>query len=81
MIESGETVSGVASSLGVGRYTLYRWIKELAPGEDVGTKALDKDEREELGRLRRENKRLKLENEFAKKVEAWLAETNEEISR
>lgn len=35
--------------------------------------ALNEDERAELERLREENKRLRMEAEFAKKVATWFA--------
>ena len=35
--------------------------------------SLNEDERAELERLRLENRRLKMEAEFAKKVAAWFA--------
>jgi transposase len=56
----------VAQELGIADESLRRWIRqhEVDAGERDG---LTTDEREELSRLRRENKTLRQEREFLKK--------------
>jgi transposase len=46
--------------------------KAREDGEESG-RPLDRDERAELERLRKEVARLRMEAEFAKKVAAWFA--------
>ena len=69
--EQGYSIAEAARSLDVGPNLLGRWKREYeaqAKGE-----SLDKDEREELKRLRRENRELRMEKEILKKASAYFA--------
>jgi len=69
--EQGYSIAEAARSLGIGAGLLGRWKREYeaqATGEE-----LDKDEREELKRLRRENRELRMEKEILKKASAYFA--------
>ena len=71
MTEQGYSIAEAARSLDVGPNLLGRWKREYeaqAKGE-----SLDKDEREELKRLRRENRELRMEKEILKKASAYFA--------
>ena len=73
VLGSDRTIAEVARSIGVHEMTLGKWVKKA---KDVGKEpagALNEDERAELERLREENKRLRMEAEFAKKVATWFA--------
>jgi len=75
MVRDGKRSStGVARELGVGQQTLSRWLKqaEIDEGGDPEG-ALTTAEREELQRLRRENKRLQEERDILKKATAFFA--------
>ena len=72
--EDGKTASAVARELGVERQNIAYWLKqtEAITGKKPRS-TLDVDDRAELKRVRRENDRLKLELEFAKKAAAFFA--------
>ena len=64
---SGKSIPKMAEELGIASESMRRWIRqhEVDEGEREG---LTTDEREELSRLRRENKILRQEREFLKKA-------------
>ncbi len=69
--EQGYSVPEAAKSLGIANNMLYRW-KEQIESQQEG-KSLSVDEREELKRLRKENKTLRTEKEILKKASAFFA--------
>jgi transposase len=69
--EQGYTVPEAAKSLGIASNILYRWKQHI--DEQQQGKALAEDEREELKRLRKENKNLRMEKEILKKASAFFA--------
>lgn len=71
VLEQGYSVPEAAKSLGIAANMLYRW-KELHERQVEG-KVLAEDEREELKRLRKENKELRMEKEILKKASAFFA--------
>jgi transposase len=54
--------------------TLRRWLKQADVDEGKGGDGLSGDEREELRRLRRENRILREEREILKKAAAFFAQ-------
>ena len=72
--EQGYTQAEAGKNLGVTPTNISRWIKEggVSPGKGVGQKELTA-EQEELGKLRVEIKRLKMEREILKKAAAFFA--------
>ena len=68
--EQGYQISEAARNLGIHPGVLGRWRRELESGSDGGCQ---KDVHAELNRLRKENKRLKLEREILKKAAAFFA--------
>ncbi|MFT5112725.1 MAG: transposase [Parasphingorhabdus sp.] len=67
----GYTVPEAARSLGLAVSMLYRWKQEIEDRQ-MG-KGLAEGEREELKRLRQENKHLRMEREILKKASAFFA--------
>jgi len=69
---SEKSIPKMAEDLGIASESLRRWIRqhEVDEGEREG---LTTDEREELSRLRRENKTLRQEREFLKKAAVFFA--------
>jgi transposase len=77
LIRSGQrSLAEASKSLGVSQQTLRTWLKREAV--DAGeVKGVSSDEREELRRLRRENRVLREEREILKKAAAFFAKENE----
>ena len=68
-MQSGTSIATVARDLGVHEKSLYEWVR-VAKEESQG--GLSFDEREELARLRRENRRLRQERDILKKASIIL---------
>ena len=70
--KSGQPAPEIAKDLGVTEQSLRNWVKQYEV--DVGTRpGISSDEREELKRLRRENRVLREEREILKKAAAFFA--------
>ena len=67
----GYSVPEAARSLGIASNILYRWKQQIEDQQQG--KVLTKDEREELKRLRKEVKNLRMEKEILKKASAFFA--------
>lgn len=73
---SGESLAKVAGDLGIAIESLRSWVKQT--DVDAGRReGLTTDEREELGRLRREVARLRKEREILKRATAFFARETE----
>lgn len=73
--QPGASVAKVAKELGISESGLRRWMAQ--DDIDAGRKeGLSSKEREELARLRRENRRLEMENEILKRASAYFAREN-----
>ena len=69
--EQGHKVTDAARRLGLNPTLIHRWKQEF--GQEATGSRLSTDEREELTRLRRENRQLLMETEILKKATAYFA--------
>ena len=75
LIRTGRTPRELAKEYEPTEETIRKWILEADPSPS--SSKIDENEREELRRLRRENRILREEKEILKKAAAWFAqETN-----
>jgi len=76
LVRTGKPVPVVAQELGIGSGILYRWVGKLSEGVELGSGGLraggEETAADELNALRRENARLKIENDILKKAAVIL---------
>ncbi len=77
--EQGYNVSEAARNLGIHHSSLRRWKKQLETDGNLSFpgKGHMTTEKDELYRLRKENKRLRMEREILKKATAFFAKESE----
>lgn len=74
LLEAGQKpAADLARELGVPRNKLYRWQKEIAKQGSEAFPGAGRRSATELDQLRRENARLKEENEILKKAATYFA--------
>jgi transposase len=81
LIRSGRSGNAVAKQFGVSRQTITNWLKQDDADSGRRPDVLTSDERAELVRLRRENKRLTIEQEILSKAAAWFARETDAIPK
>jgi len=75
--ESGKSVPTVARELDLTETALRSWVRQAETDAGRGRPgALTTEEREELARLRRENRTLRMERDILKKATAFFAKEN-----
>jgi transposase len=74
VLEEGQSVTSVAQRLDLTASALGEWVKRAKADRGAGPPgAMTSSEREELTRLRRENRQLKMERDILKKAAAFFA--------
>src|ERR1700689_669779 len=73
MVRSGRTPASLAKEFGPTAWSISLWVKQAQRDIGKGDGGLTTAEREELSRLRRENRKLKEEREILSKAAAWFA--------
>ena len=83
LVRAGRTPADLSREFGCSAQTVINWVAQAAvdagkplPGKD----RLSSAEREELARLRRENRRLQMERDILAKATAWFAGKSEKTS-
>ena len=77
LIRSGQrSLAEASKSLGVSQQTLRNWLRQADVDAGV-VEGVSGEEREELGRLRREVRVLREEREILKKAAAFFVKENE----
>ena len=73
ILDEGKTANAVAKELDLVPSAVGLWVKHARAERTHGKSGLTKDEREELARLRKENRILQEEREILKKATAFFA--------
>jgi transposase len=73
LVRAGRTPEELAGEFEPSAQAIRNWVKQADLDQGVRSDGLTTEEREELQRLRRENKQLKLEREILNKAAAWFA--------
>jgi len=73
VFESGRPIAHVARDLGIHPETLRKWVRQVEADEGKRTELLSSQEREELARLRKDNRELRRANEILKAASAFFA--------
>lgn len=81
LVRAGRKPAELSREFGVTTQTICNWAGQAnLDASEPKPSALTSAEREELARLRRENKRLKMERDILAKATAWFAENGEKTS-
>jgi len=73
LVRTGRSANSVAKEFQLSDNTVGNWVKQADVDAGARTDGLTTEERQELARLRRENKQLKLERDILSKAAAWFA--------
>jgi transposase len=73
LVWAGRKYAELSKEFGPTDWTIRKWVKQAERDAKRGDGGLTTTEREELSRLRRENRQLKLEREILSKAAAWFA--------
>lgn len=73
VFESGRPITHVAQDLGVNSEVLRKWVRQAEADAGKRKELLSSEEREELARLRKDNRELRRANEILKSASAFFA--------
>ena len=73
LVRSGRTAEELSREFEPSAQSIRNWVAAAALAEGQGHDGLSGEDREELKRLRRENRRLRQEREILAKAAAWFA--------
>jgi transposase len=73
LVRSGRSPEALAREFEPAAQTIRNWVKQADLDDGRRADGLTSTDRDELRRLRRENRRLREEREILKKAAAWFA--------
>jgi len=79
LARAGRSPAELSKEFGPTAETINTWVRQADRDEGRREDGLTTQEREELRRLRRENRQLRLEREILAKAAAWFARETETI--
>ncbi len=79
LVKAGRTPEELSREFEPTAQTIHNWVRQTDIDAGVRSDGLTLLEREELRRLRRENKQLRIEREILKKAAAWFAQETDSV--
>ncbi len=79
LVRSGRTPESLAQEFAPTAESIRNWVRQADRDEGRRGDGLTSPEREELRRLRRENRRLRLERKIPVKAAAWFARETDPV--
>ena len=79
LVKAGRTPEELSREFEQTAQTIHNWVKQSDLDTGVRSDGLTSLGREELRRLRRENKQLKVEREILSKAAAWFARETDAV--
>lgn len=79
LARAGRSVQQLAAEFEPSEQTIRNWIVQAHLDDGLRSDGLTTDERDELQRLRRENRRLQQERDILAKATAWFARETDVI--
>lgn len=76
LVRAGRSPEDLAKEFEPCAHTIYGWVRRAGHNGDAAGSTLKDDERDELRRLRKENKQLRLERDILSKAAAWFAQND-----
>ena len=73
LARAGRRIEELAREFRLSASAIRKWVKQAALDKGLRSDGLTSSEREELNRLRRENRALREEREILSKAAAWFA--------
>ncbi len=83
LVQAGRTPAELSREFGVSGQTIANWVAQVAihKGKPLaGKDGLTSAEKQEMARLRRENRQLRMERDILAKVTAWFAARKDGMS-
>ena len=81
LVKAGRSPEELSREFEPTAQTIHNWVRQTDIDAGVRSDGLTSLEREELRRLRRENKQLRIEREILKKAAAWFAQETDSVPR
>jgi transposase len=79
LVRAGRTPAELAKEFEPSAQAIRNWVRQMDRDEGRRLDGLTTAERQELVRLRRENKQLRMEREILSKAAAWFARETDKI--
>ena len=79
LVKAGRTPEELSREFEPTAQTIHNWVKQTDIDAGVRSDGLTSSERDELRKLRRENRQLKVEREILSKAAAWFARETDAI--